>query len=111
MRVLFIVLNLIAAGAVVLGGHIICSVHRVHSFSMFVELENRGALAKPLRPVSPDDPVGPDGALDVAKRLETIGGLDGNLPGVTYSAAVIFLLNALAFFTLCTKKAAPASSS
>ena len=109
MKWTLIFLNLAAAGAVVWGGHILCAIHRVHSYSTYVELEKRGALAKSPKPVHSGDPVGLDGNYDVAKRLETIGGLEENLPAVTYSAAALFLLNAVVFFACWSRK--PASPS
>jgi hypothetical protein len=99
-----IALNLGAAVAVVLAGTAVSAIHRTHSYSTYVELESRGALAKAPKRVHPEDPVGPDGNYDVAKRLETIGNLEEYLTIVTYSAATVFVVNAFVFFALWAKK-------
>lgn len=91
MKWTLVLLNLAAAGAVVWGGHVINTAHRAHSYSVFTELEQKGALAKPSQ-------------IDVAGRLATIGGLDSNLPIVTYSAAGFFILNAVAFLAVWKKR-------
>ena len=101
-----VLLNLAAACAVAGAGHLLRAVHRTHSFSTYVELEKRGALAKPPAAATAGDPVTPEGAYDVAKRLEGIGALDTHLPGVTYGAAAVFLLNAVAFLGRPKKSAA-----
>ena len=95
MKWAFVLLNLAAAGAVIWAGYVLCGVHRVHSFSVLRDLENRGAIVK-----SPP--------MNVEESLKSIGGLDYNLPIITYTAAGLFVLNALAFMVVWKGKPAPA---
>lgn len=109
MKWLLVLLNLASAAAVIYAGRALASIHQVHSYSTYRVLEDRGALSKPPKPASSEDPVRPDGQYDVVKVLERIGGLDENLPVVTYTAAALFVLNACAFLVVWRKKpAAPA---
>jgi len=91
MKWVLILLNLAAAGGVIYAGYVLCAVHRVHSTSVLSDLEKRGAIVK-----SPP--------LDVGESLRSIGGLDQNLPILTYTAAGFFILNALAFMAVWKKK-------
>ena|SRR5579862_5349453 len=111
MKWVFVFVNLAAAGGVICAGLALLSVHHVHSYSTYVALRERGALATPPKPASPEDPVGPDGHYDVAKVLERIGGLDVYIPTITYSSAALFVLNAVAFLSVWKKQPRVSSSS
>lgn len=93
MKWALILLNLAAAGGVIWAGYVLCAVHRVHSFSVLTDLEKRGAIVK-----SPP--------LDVEASLKSIGGLDSNVPLITFTAAGFFVLNAIAFMAVWKKKPA-----
>lgn len=101
MKWVFVLLNVGAAAAVVAAGMMLCDLHRVHSNSVFTELVDRKVLAKP--------EAQKDGQFDIAKRLESIGGLDTYIPMITFGAAGFFLLNAVAFMA-CWKTGAPKPS-
>ena|SRR6185295_17976444 len=103
MKWVFVFLNVGAAAAVVAAGMMLCNLHRVHSNSVFTELVDRKVLAKP------EDQKNSGGQLDIAKRLEAIGGLDTYIPMITFGAAGFFLLNAVAFM-VCWKTGAPKPS-
>src|SRR5256885_150986 len=42
----FVILNVIAAAGVLWGGMAICAIHRVHSYSTYVSLVDRGAIVE-----------------------------------------------------------------
>jgi hypothetical protein len=72
MKRTLVLLNLASAAAMLAVGYLIGALHRVHRYSTYSELVSRKAVVK-VAPSSPDDPVGHDGAYDVAKRLQQIG--------------------------------------
>lgn len=111
MKWLFVILNIAAAIGVLWGGAVVCGVHRVHSYSTYVWLDTQGALAPGLGRATAPAPADPGkvSGEDIQERLRNIGGLDGNLPVVTYTAAGLFLLNAIVLSVVWKKK--PVASS
>lgn len=93
MKWLINMLNLGAAVSIVFAGAMVCNLHEVYSYSTFVDQRNRGLLAPSPKPAghAPDP-----GAVE--ERFKSIGALDIYLPSLTYAAAALFLINAIAFF-------------
>jgi len=108
MKWLFVILNVVAAAGVVWGGAVVCAIHRVHSYSTYVGLAQQGAFATRPEKVAPSQPGNPGTVSheEIQESLKNIGGLDSNLPVVTYTAAAFFLLNAIAFSIVWKKKVA-----
>jgi hypothetical protein len=108
MKWLFVILNVAAAVGVLWGGAVVCSVHRVHSYSTYRGLEVRGAFATTPEKAASSQP-GDASRIskeEIQEYLRNIGGLDGNLPVVTYTAAAVFLLNAIVFSVVWNRKSA-----
>ncbi|HZE98915.1 MAG TPA: hypothetical protein VE981_18040 [Planctomycetota bacterium] len=97
MKWVFVLVNLAAALAVVWAGMMVCNIHRVHSYSTFTELLDRKVIVSKPEKAAPE--------FDIAKSLEAIGGLDTYIPMITYGAAALFVLNAVAFM-ICWKAGA-----
>ncbi len=111
MKWLFVILNVAAAVGVLWGGAVVCAIHRVHSYSTYVGLEKRGAFATRPEKAAPLQP-GDSSRIsqeEIQEYLKNIGGLDGNLPVVTYTAAALFLLNAIALSVVWKMKPAVSS--
>ena len=106
MRWTLILVNPAAAIGIIAAGIYICKIHQAHSYSVFVELKERGILVDARKEAQPNLE-GELSTFRVEDRLKAIGGLDTNLPPVTYVAGAIFLLNAAALFFL--KKPEPKS--
>ena len=102
MKWVLILINVAAAAGVVFAGNVVRAIHRAHSYSVYSELVKREAITDKVRP-APGDPVDDEGHFDIAKRLETIGGLDEHLPILCFGAAAVFLLNAVALMALGRK--------
>jgi hypothetical protein len=103
---LLVILNVAAAAGVIWGGVVVCAIHRVHSYSTYVTLEKQGAFVttpeKPGHPKPEDaDRISQEG---IQESLKNIGGLDSNLPVLTYSAAALLLLNAIALSVVWNRK-------
>lgn len=109
MKWLFVILNVAAAVGVLWGGVVVCAIHRVHSYSTYVGLKEQGAFASGSKRVL--DPQPPDvhriSDEGIQEYLRNNGGLDSNLPVVTYTAAAVFMLNAIVFSVVWKKKPAP----
>jgi hypothetical protein len=108
MKWLLVILNVAAAIGVLWGGAVICAIHRVHSYSTYVGLEQQGAFANRQDKTAPLQPGQPSRISheEIQESLKNIGGLDGSVPVVTYTAAALFLLNAIAFSVVWKKKSA-----
>jgi hypothetical protein len=106
MKWLFVLLNIGAAFGVIQGGAAIRAIHRVHSYSTYVSLVDRGAIvAKPEKIAELKSGVIFEDSQDSVQRsLEDIGGLDGILPKLTYTAAALFLLNAVVLSVVWRKQ-------
>jgi hypothetical protein len=93
MKWTMILLNLAAAAGVIVGGAMAST-----SIAAYSEFKHHGIFDPANHKSSGGESV------DVAESMKDIGKLGATLPPLTYAAAAIFILNAVAFAVLGKKK-------